>query len=155
MRLRPPKPGRVAFSPATQKYVLWYNMLPVEGGHGVFDAAYYSVAVADAPGGPFETVRVNVTGLAYARLPDAAAVFVDDDGSGAICQHEFNLFLAHAPPLRLGDGEQAAYWARRGLTTIHYHRLVCHYDVRAWYPKSEVVLYALDAPRATLYEEPR
>ena len=100
----------------------------------------------------------GLAGLGLWRPPGGlASLFaaVDDDGSGASCQHEFNLFLAHAPPLRLGDGEQAAYWARRGLTTIHYHRLVCHYDVRAWYPKSEVVLYALDAPRATLYEEPR
>lgn len=72
----------VAFSPATQKYVMWFNMLPVENGHGVFDAAYYSVAQADAPGGPFTTVRVNVSGVAFTRLPDAASVFVDDDGAG-------------------------------------------------------------------------
>lgn len=74
----------VAFSPATGKYVMWYNMLPVEHGQGVFDAAYYAVAQADAPGGPFVTVRVNVSGVAFDRLPDAASIFVDDDGAGYI-----------------------------------------------------------------------
>jgi len=59
----------VAFSPATQKYVMWYNMLPVVNGQGVFDAAYYAVATSVAPGGPFETVRVNITGLAYCQAP--------------------------------------------------------------------------------------
>lgn len=60
-------------------------MLPVENGQGVFDAAYYAVATSDAPGGPFTTVRVNVTGVAFTRLPDAASIFVDDsDGSGYI-----------------------------------------------------------------------
>ena len=72
----------VAFSPATKKFVMWYNMLPTKNGEGVFDAAYYSVAQADAPGGPFRTVRVNVSGVAFTRLPDAASVFVDDDGAG-------------------------------------------------------------------------
>ena len=61
------------------------NMLPVENGQGVFDAAYYAVATSDTPGGPFTTVRVNVTGVAFTRLPDAASIFVDDnDGSGYI-----------------------------------------------------------------------
>jgi len=74
----------VAFSNATQQYVLWYNMLPVVNGQGVFDEAYYAVATADSPSGPFQTVRVNVTGLAFTKLPDAASVFVDDDGAGYI-----------------------------------------------------------------------
>ena len=74
----------VAFSPATQKYVLWYNMLPVENGAGVFDEAYYAIAVSDTPGGPFNTVKVNVTGLAFKELPDAASIFVDDSGEGYI-----------------------------------------------------------------------
>jgi hypothetical protein len=74
----------VAFSPATQKYVMWFNILPVADGKGQFDAAYYAVATADAPGGPFETVRANITGLAYSRLPDAPSIFVDDDGSGYV-----------------------------------------------------------------------
>lgn len=74
----------VAFSPATQKYVMWYNMLPVENGAGVFDAAYYAVATSDTPQGPFNTVKVNITGLAFKELPDAASIFVDDDGSGYI-----------------------------------------------------------------------
>jgi hypothetical protein len=70
----------VAYSPATSKFVMWFNMLPVEGGKGVFDAAYYAVATSDSPAGPFETVRVNVSGVAFDKLPDAASVFVDDDG---------------------------------------------------------------------------
>lgn len=74
----------VAFSPATQKYVMWFNILPVADGKGQFDAAYYAVATASAPGGPFETVRANITGLAYSRLPDAPSIFVDDDGSGYV-----------------------------------------------------------------------
>ena len=74
----------VAYSPATKKFVMWYNMLPVENGEGVFDKAYYAVAQADSPAGPFETVRVNVSGLAFDKLPDAASVFVDDDGKGYI-----------------------------------------------------------------------
>ena len=74
----------VAFSPSTQKYVMWFNMLPVVNGQGVFDLAYYAIATADAPGGPFETVAVNISGLAFSELPDAASIFVDDDGSGYI-----------------------------------------------------------------------
>ena len=82
------RPAGIMFSPwvarsaATGLYVMWYNMLPVENGQGVFDAAYYSVATSAAPGGPFETVVVNVSGVAFDRLPDAASVFVDDDGAG-------------------------------------------------------------------------
>lgn len=72
----------VAFSPATQRYVMWYNMLPVVNGEGVFDKAYYAVAESPSPGGPFATVVVNVSGVAFDKLPDAASVFVDDDGKG-------------------------------------------------------------------------
>jgi len=74
----------VARSAETGLYVLWYNMLPIENGAGVFDAAYYSVATSVSPLGPFKTVVVNVTGIAYQRLPDAPAIFVDDDGAGYI-----------------------------------------------------------------------
>lgn len=74
----------VAYSPATAMYVMWYNMLPVKDGVGVFDAAYYAVATAASPAGPFATVRVNVSGLAFDKLPDAASIFVDDDGAGYI-----------------------------------------------------------------------
>lgn len=63
---------------------MWYNMLPVENGAGVFDAAYYAIATSDSPRGPFSTVSVNVTGLAFKELPDAASIFVDDDGAGYI-----------------------------------------------------------------------
>jgi hypothetical protein len=74
----------VAFSPTTQLYVMWYNMLPVENGHGVFDKAFYAIATSASPLGPFQTVKVNVTGLAFKELPDAASIFVDDDGKGYI-----------------------------------------------------------------------
>ena len=74
----------VAFSPATSKFVMWFNVLPVVDGKGVFDKAYYAVATADSPAGPFETVVVNVSGVAFDELPDAASIFVDDDGRGYI-----------------------------------------------------------------------
>lgn len=74
----------VARSASTGLYVLWYNMLPTPGGQGDFDAAYYAVATSASPRGPFATVRVNVTGLAFTRLPDAPAIFVDDDGAGYV-----------------------------------------------------------------------
>jgi hypothetical protein len=74
----------VAYSPATSKYVMWFNMLPVENGEGVFDLAYYAVATSESPSGPFETVRVNVSGVAFDKLPDAASIFMDDDGKGYI-----------------------------------------------------------------------
>jgi hypothetical protein len=61
---------------------MWFNMLPVVGGEGVFDKAYYAVATSSSPAGPFETVRVNVSGVAFTELPDAASIFVDDDGKG-------------------------------------------------------------------------
>jgi hypothetical protein len=82
------RPDGIMFSPwvaqsqKTGKYVLWVNILPVVGGRGDFDASRYTVAEADSPYGPFETVVENVTGLSYTRLPDAASVFVDDDGEG-------------------------------------------------------------------------
>jgi beta-xylosidase len=72
----------VAFSPTTQKYVMWFNMLPVVGGAGQFDLAYYAIATADSPAGPFQTVRTNVSGVAFDKLPDAPSIFVDDDGTG-------------------------------------------------------------------------
>ena len=74
----------VAQSADTKNYVLWYNLLPVVGGQGDFDAAYYAVAQSASPYGPFTTVRKNVTGLAYTRLPDSPSIFVDDDGEGYI-----------------------------------------------------------------------
>ena len=70
----------VAQSKTTNMYVLWTNILPVTGGHGDFDASRYTVAVSPTPFGPFKTVVANVTGIMYNRLPDAASVFVDDDG---------------------------------------------------------------------------
>ena len=71
----------MAQSPSTGKFVLWFNMLPVVNGEGQFDSAYYAVATADSPLGPFTLANPNVTGLAYTRLPDAPSIFVDDDGS--------------------------------------------------------------------------
>ena len=74
----------VAKSASTGRYVLWFNMLPVEPGIYPFNAAYYSVASSAVPEGPFVMERVNVSGIAYHQLPDAPSIFVDDDGSGYI-----------------------------------------------------------------------
>jgi len=80
-------PVGVLFSPwvvqskSTGKWVMWYNLLPVANGWPNFLHACYCIAVADSPYGPFETVVTNVSGVAYRYLPDAPAVFVDDDGS--------------------------------------------------------------------------
>jgi len=84
------RPAGILFSPwvarsaATGDYVLWFNILPVVNGAGVFDKAFYAVAASASPRGPFVTVNANVTGVAYSRLPDAPAIFVDDDGAGYI-----------------------------------------------------------------------
>ena len=84
------RPAGILFSPwmaqslTTGKFVLWFNMLPVVNGEGQFDSAYYAVATADTPLGPFALANANVTGMAYTRLPDAPAVFVDDDGSAYV-----------------------------------------------------------------------
>lgn len=83
----------VAQSADTQDYVIWFNLLPVVGGHGDFDAAYYAVATSASPYGPFTTANKNVTGLAYTRLPDSPSIFVDNDGEGYVRQR------ARAPPL--------------------------------------------------------
>ena len=74
----------MAQSPSTGLFVLWFNILPVENGAGVFDAAYYAVATAASPLGPFVLANANVTGMAYTRLPDAPALFVDDDGAAYV-----------------------------------------------------------------------
>ena len=71
----------VARSASTGLYVLWVNILPVLDGQFSFDAAYYSVYTSATPQGPFVMANKNVSGVAYSRLPDAASVFVDDDGS--------------------------------------------------------------------------
>lgn len=84
------RPPGILFSPwvarsvETGLYVLWFNVLPIENGAGVFDAAFYAIATSADPAGPFVTVNSNVTGIAYTRLPDAPAVFVDDDGSAYV-----------------------------------------------------------------------
>jgi hypothetical protein len=93
----------VARSAATGLYVLWFNVLPVVNGSGDFQAAYYAVATARAPEGPFVLANANVTGVAYSELPDAPAVFVDDDGAGYLAfTHEgshINSVKALAPDL--------------------------------------------------------
>jgi hypothetical protein len=84
------RPAGIVFSPwvarssTTGDYVLWYNRLPVVNGAGDFDHSVYGVATSPSPLGPFKTVVSNVTGVAYNRLPDAASIFVDDDGASYI-----------------------------------------------------------------------
>eukprot|EP00048_Salpingoeca_helianthica_P016498 m.232632 g.232632 ORF g.232632 m.232632 type:complete len:352 (+) comp18801_c0_seq1:403-1458(+) len=89
----------VARSKATGLYVLWYNVLPVHGGQGDFDDAYYAVATSASPTGPFRTVRTNVSGLAYKQLPDAPSVFVDDDGEGYIAFTHEDTHINHVQQL--------------------------------------------------------
>ena len=89
----------VARSAATGLYVMWYNMLPTPGGQGDFDAAYYAIATSASPRGPFTTVAVNVTGIAYARLPDAPSIFVDDDGAGYIAFTHEDTHVNHVQQL--------------------------------------------------------
>jgi beta-xylosidase len=89
----------VAQSKTTGKYVLWTNILPVNGGHGDFDNSRYTVAVSDSPFGPFKTVVDNVTGMAYTRLPDAASIFVDDDSSAYIAFTHEDTHINHVQQL--------------------------------------------------------
>lgn len=89
----------MAQSPSTGKFVLWFNMLPVENGQGVFDAAYYAVATADSPLGPFVLANKNVTGMAYTRLPDAPALFVDDDGMAYVAFTHEDTHINHVQQL--------------------------------------------------------
>lgn len=85
------RPEGVLFSPwvarsnSTGMYVLWVNILPVNSqGRADFSKSRYAVATSESPLGPFKTAVGNVTGLAYTSLPDAASIFVDEDGQGYI-----------------------------------------------------------------------
>jgi beta-xylosidase len=89
----------VTLSKSTGLYVLWFNLLPVIDGHGDFDHSYYSVATSRDPRGPFTVVHHNVTGLAYNQLPDAASIFVDDDGQGYIAFTHEDTHINHVQQL--------------------------------------------------------
>lgn len=133
----------VAYSPSTKKYVLWFNILPVVNGAGNFDAAYYAVATSDSPTGPFQTVTVNVTGIAYTRLPDAPSIFVDDDGSGYIAFTHEDTHINHvqaltpdllgplvpngavSPQIGPGNNEGILMFKRNGLYYIGYGACCC------------------------------
>eukprot|EP00052_Salpingoeca_macrocollata_P009249 m.73023 g.73023 ORF g.73023 m.73023 type:complete len:342 (-) comp17006_c0_seq2:64-1089(-) len=99
------RPSGILFSPwvaqsnATGLYVLWVNILPVVAGHGDFEASRYSVATSSSPYGPFKVVSPNVTGLAYQQLPDAASIFVDDDGKGYIAFTHETTHINHVQEL--------------------------------------------------------
>ena len=94
----------VALSAETGLYVLWYNVLPVVGGSGDFDAAFYAAAVSASPYGPFVTNSShgssNITGIAYNRLPDAPSVFVDSDGSAYVAFTHEDSHVNHVQALR-------------------------------------------------------
>lgn len=72
---------KVLMNPKTNKWVLWYNYLPVSGGG--FSQSLYAVAVADGPQGPFQLVNENVTTLAWDDTGDFN-LFQDDNGDGYI-----------------------------------------------------------------------
>lgn len=90
----------VARSADTGLYVMWFNILPVVNGAGNFDAAYYAVATSATPFGPFTLANPNVTGVAYTRLPDAASVFVDDDGSAFLAFTHEDTHINHVQALQ-------------------------------------------------------
>ena len=154
----------VARSTSTGDYVLWYNVLPVVGGQGDFDAAYYAIATSRNPAGPFTTVRLNVTGLAYTRLPDAASIFVDDDGAGYIAFTHEDTHINHVQqltadllgPLKGGNvsaqigaqnNEGVTMFKRHGLYYVAFGQCCCFCgegtNVEAWVAPSPLGPYTL------------
>ena len=142
------RPAGIVFSPwvarsaATGLFVLWFNVLPVVNGGGDFDAATYAVATAASPRGPFKTVVANVSGVAYKMLPDAPAIFVDDDGAGYIAfthedSHVNNVqqltpdLLGPLPGGRVSaqvgapDNEGVVMFKRGGLYYVGFGRCCC------------------------------
>ena len=79
---------------------------------------------------------------------------IDNDRSGDISATEFYLFWINAPPLRLHDHEQEAYWKARGISPDVYYAFVRQYDVRSWYGVEEVIQYGMDNARFSLIDEP-
>ena len=80
---------------------MWYNLLPVDyNGNGDFIHSCYCVAVSSSPMGPFETIMTNLTGIGYHALPDAPALFVDDDGSAYIAFTDESNHINHVQKLR-------------------------------------------------------
>ncbi len=79
---------------------------------------------------------------------------IDNDRSGDISAAEFYMFWIYAPPLRLHDHEQEAYWKARGIVPDLYNAFVRLYDVRSWYPVEEVILYGMNNARFSLIDEP-
>lgn len=72
---------KILFNSRTNKWVLWFNYLPVSGPG--FSQSLYAVALSDTPQGPFQVVNANVTTLAWEDTGDMN-LFQDDNGEAYI-----------------------------------------------------------------------
>ena len=142
------RPTGIVFSPwvaqsaETGNFVLWFNVLPVKGGTGDFDAAFYAVAQSASPFGPWSMANANVSGLAYNELPDAPSIFVDDDGDGYIAFTHESTHINHVqrltrdllgpllpavvgPQISGGNNEGILMFKRNGLYYVGFGQCCC------------------------------
>ena len=72
---------KVLYNSKTNKWVLWFNYLPISGGG--FSESYYAVATANTAQGSFQLINDNIKTLAWDNTGDFS-LFQDDNGDAYI-----------------------------------------------------------------------